>query len=201
MTTENSLKQLRRKAYLAYHQDGILDIVIGLAIIGFGLMMLSNSLVVFSWLPALLYMPLKNAITVPRFGFVQFDSEVRTKTQLARGLAIGVLTISVFVGLYFAVGRDSIPAVLRNWVGENFMLVLGGFGAVMLIGTARLVSLQRLYWYAGAMLGIIYLGIRLDIAEPVYTITLGLLFLIPGVWMLIRFLQKYPRTGEGNAEG
>jgi hypothetical protein len=200
MSTDQSLNQLRRRAYLAYHNDGILDLIIGLSVIGFGLMLVNGSLMVFSWIPILFYVPLKNLITVPRFGYVQFDSDVQIKTRWAMTLATGVLTLSVFVGLYFALAFDAMPADLQSWFGKHFLLILGGFGAMILIGAGRLTSLTRLYVYAVLMLAIIYLGIWLAIPEPTYIVVLGLVFVVPGLWMLLRFLRKYPRVEPSDAE-
>jgi len=72
MSQEKQFKDLGRKAYLSYHQDGLIDILIGLGILGFGLMMLTDSVVfnMLAWMPIIFYVPLKNRITVPRFGYV-----------------------------------------------------------------------------------------------------------------------------------
>ena len=82
MSQSDELKKLSRKAYLSYHQDGLIDILIGLGVLGFGLMMLTDSVVfnMMAWMPIIFYVPLKNRITVPRFGYVQFTSE-RVKRQ------------------------------------------------------------------------------------------------------------------------
>ena len=37
MTKEPDLREIERKAYMSYHQDGLLDIFVGVYILGFGL--------------------------------------------------------------------------------------------------------------------------------------------------------------------
>ena len=75
MNPDMSKNPLRRKAYLAYHQDGIIDILIGATMIGFALwILLGYVLFTFiSWLSFGFYVQLKNTITVPRFGYVRFQ--------------------------------------------------------------------------------------------------------------------------------
>ena len=45
MSQDKELKDLARKAYISYHQDGIIDILLGIGILGFGLMLLTGSVV------------------------------------------------------------------------------------------------------------------------------------------------------------
>jgi len=60
---------LKRKVYLAYHQDGILDLAAGSVVAGFGLNMLTDNIVflMFGWLAMMLYFLVKQRVTVPRF--------------------------------------------------------------------------------------------------------------------------------------
>ena len=70
MSQEQDFKKLRQKTYQSNHQDGLIDIIIGLAIIGFGLNMAFDN-AVFSfmgWLPIIFYVPFKNRLTVPVLG-------------------------------------------------------------------------------------------------------------------------------------
>ena len=55
MVNKIDLKEIERKAYLSYHQDGLLDIFIGMFIFAFGLYILSESdFPIIAVLPALL---------------------------------------------------------------------------------------------------------------------------------------------------
>ncbi|MCP5099100.1 MAG: hypothetical protein GY943_26400, partial [Chloroflexi bacterium] len=77
MAPNTNLKALRQKTYLSYHQDGIIDLMVGLSTLGFGISMAAegSGFIVLSWIGFLLYAPLKKVITVPRLGFVKFDDE------------------------------------------------------------------------------------------------------------------------------
>jgi hypothetical protein len=78
------LVRLKRKVYFAYHQDGILDLVAGSVVLGFGADMLTGNIffLMAGWLMIMLYMIIKQRVTIPRFGYVRFDSE---KVTLAPG--------------------------------------------------------------------------------------------------------------------
>ena len=98
MSQDKQFKELSRKAYLSYHQDGLIDILIGLGILGFGLMMLTDSIVfnLLAWMPIIFYVPLKNRITVPRFGYVQFSSERTKKLRSLLVFLVGLLALIFF---------------------------------------------------------------------------------------------------------
>ena len=101
MTQNNDFKELANRAYMAYHQDGIIDILLGAGIVGFGMQMLfdSSAFMILTWMPFLFYMPLKNHITAPRFGYVRFTGEQEERTRNTRLILIGLLTFTMFLGL------------------------------------------------------------------------------------------------------
>ncbi len=194
MSQEKQLKELGRKAYLSYHQDGLIDILIGLGILGFGLMMLTGSVVfnMLVWMPIIFYVPLKNRITVPRFGYVQFSSERSKNLRLLGVLLAGLLALSFFAGLYvFAVGGNMPPAI-RAGLGQDGMLLIGGLFAVMLVSAGLVTRLDRLFVYAALTVLVIPGGVVLGIEPSYRVIFLGSLVLIIGIMLLIRFVRRYP---------
>jgi hypothetical protein len=69
---------------LAYHQDGIPDLIAGLVVLGFGTYIMTNN---FAFLMAsdfvmLMYYVLKRRITIPRFGYVRIDSEDKARVRV-----------------------------------------------------------------------------------------------------------------------
>lgn len=189
---KSTMKSLRQKAYLEYQGDGLLDILIGLAIMGFGLSMIASAFMVTSWLPLMLYMPLKGLITIPRFGYVEFDSETRNRQKLTLTLLVGLMALSVFTGLFFWFVFANPPAGLDAFLGKYILLVLGGFMALMMLAAAFMLGLRRYYVYAGLTMLVLWAGIELGLDEHLFVIGLGLVFVIPGTYMLWRFIQKYP---------
>ena len=193
MSQEQDFKKLQQRTYQSNHQDGLIDMIIGLSMIGFGLNMAFDSSVFLfmSWMPIIFYVPFKNRITVPRIGYVKFSS---SNLRLAVALCAGLLVMLFVVGLYLFVVSDNISLQLREWLGQY--LWLGGLVAVCFLGAALLTGITRFYAYAGLILLIFSVGTWLAIQPFFIVITSGLLIEITGVWLLVRFLRKYPLASE-----
>ncbi len=202
MKEKQAFDKLRRRAYLEYHQDGVLDILIGLCVIGFGLNMLADSsaLSILSWMPIIFYVPLKNRITVPRFGFARFDSDRSRSVRASMGILSCVLMLGLLMGVYLFTVGDKMPSAFDVFLQKYHMLVLGGLAALALVGAAAVAGLKRLYVYAALTLTIIIAGIEFGIRSPYYVIAIGSIMLLTGLWLLIRFLQNHPVIAEDTHE-
>ena len=100
---EPNLREIEKKAYMAYHQDGLLDIVVGVYVLGFGLGIFMDVIWDFSFgmgiIPAILiavilpiWIAAKRKITMPRIGFVKFGAGGTTKlTAILIGLMVAGL--------------------------------------------------------------------------------------------------------------
>ena len=194
MSQDKEFKELARKAYISYHQDGLIDILLGLGILGFGLMLLTGSVIfnMLAWLPIIFYVPFKNRITVPRFGYVQFAAEQKKRNYLWLALAVGVVALAFFLGLYLFTISGNLPFWLENMLHRYDLLLLGGLLAIPMVIGGVLTGLNRLYAYAIFTILIILVGIALGIDAPYYFIFLGLVILAVGCLLLVRFLQLYP---------
>jgi len=194
MSQNIDFKELRKKIYLSYHQDGLIDIIIGSSILGFGLQIATdNSAFLFlTWIWAILYTPLKNRITVPRLGYVRFEEERTTTMRLVWIFIIGVIVLTMFTGLFIFVRSDNLTQTLLAWLRQYYMLLLGIVMAIPLIAVAFWSSVNRLAIYAGLIILVILVGIQLSIEPPVYVIALGCIILLSGLWILFRFLGQYP---------
>jgi len=194
MSQDKEFKDLARRAYISYHQDGIVDILIGIGILGFGLMTLTGSIFfnMLAWMPILFYVPIKNRITVPRFGYVQFTSKEKRNVQLLVGVGVGVLLFAVFLGLYVFTTFGNMPLWLKSLLQRFDLLLLGFLLAVPMVIGGALTGLIRFYAYAALIMVIIGTGIYLGIEAPYYVIFLGLVILSVGITLLVRFLRKYP---------
>ncbi|MEJ2747631.1 MAG: hypothetical protein P8183_06945 [Anaerolineae bacterium] len=193
-----TFKDLRQKTYLAYHQDGILDTLVGLGIIGFGVSMLMDSSLSFalSWVPFFLYAPLKKRITVPRLGYVKFDSERTTSVRMIILLLVGITTLALFLGLFVFMRGDRMSTDLSALLDKYLLLLLGSFVAVGFVVAAALSGIKR--FYGQALLGelVLITGIELGLQPPTYVIIWGVLTFLIGGWLLVQFLRKYPVVGE-----
>ena len=198
MRDKSGLKGVARQAYLSYHQDGIIDIIVGIGIIGFGLMMLTGSVVFgfLTWMPTLFYVPLKNQITIPRFGYVRFTGEQEQRRKLFMVALIGVMTLSLFTGIVVFMIFDSWPFSLRELLSEYIMLILSGFFTLAALAAAVFTGLWRFIGYALIGIAITIIGIQLSVPDPYYVILIGIIILLAGLGLLIRFLREYPKSDE-----
>ena len=191
---------LKRKVYLAYHQDGILDLVAGSVVLGFGLNMLTDNIVflMIGWLPMMLYVVLKQRITVPRFGYVRFESKRRTFAKGLVALGVGVLVLLLFLALYFFTSQQPISPEMQAWTQRYHMIPLSAmlFGLPALAAAAFL-GLKRFYLYALLAVGLPALGAWLDIETYIPIVTTGLIMLAFGAGLLVNFLKKYQTNDEG----
>ncbi len=195
MSQEQDFKKLQQRTYQSYQQDGLIDIIIGLSFIGFGLNMAfdNTAFIILAWLPIILYVPLKNRVTVPRIGYVKFTASNKI---LVGAVLAGLLVLLLGVFIFFIAGPDQIPAPFNAWLKRYHMLMLGSIAALFFAGAALITGITRLYAYAILIVAIFAVGTWLKIEPAIYVITTGLLIELAGIWMLVRFLRKYSLASE-----
>jgi len=206
MSEKLNLKELERKAWRSFFDDGLWDVYLGLLL---GLMGISSLLdrsgLSEGWamgiyigllvLVMLAFWAAKRFVTVPRIGLVKFGRERkvrRIKTAL-------VLFVSVVVGLVVmlvtsAVKRGAAPdvpwGVLMPAIWALNMLVVFGLMGYFL-------DFQRLYF-----IGLLY-AITIPLNEILFTqtgikfgpylfLTFGAIIVVVGIVYLLRFLRNYP---------
>jgi hypothetical protein len=191
MSQEQDFKKLQQRTYQSYHQDGLIDIIIGLAIIGYGLMLaFDSSIFIFmGWMPIIFYMPLKNRLTVPRIGYVKFTTS-NTKIGIAAAIVLLVILLGIFI--FLVAGPNNISPQLSAWLSQYYLLLLGGIAALCFAGAALLTRITRFYIYALLILLTFSAGTWLGIQPPIFVIATGALIEVVGVWLLVRFLRNYP---------
>ena len=197
MSPTTEFKLLERRAYLSYHQDGVIDIIVGLGMLGFGIYLAIDQLffMLAAWLFLMAYVPLKRWITVPRFGYIEF-SLVRTHSQKRRGL-ISMTFLVILLAFILLVG---IPGVLPGGILTTLRiykeLLFGIIFIFLLFGAALMSELIRFSAYAGLAVLLTVMAYWLWLPAYAYTLALGGLILLSGLWMLTRFLRRYPLVPE-----
>jgi len=204
MTKEPNLKEIERKAYMSYHQDGLLDIFAGLYILGFGLGIFMQIIWDFSFgiiLPAILIttvLPIwvagKRKITMPRIGFVNFGTRGANKLT---AVFIGTMVAGLFAFLAFTFATSQ--SGLRQWLDlivQNGMLIVG-FGSLAvcaLFGYA--MGLKRLYAYGIVAAISLVIGHFMGIFFGYIIMALGTTVMAVGFVLLTNFVRKYPLKGD-----
>ncbi|MBU0493873.1 MAG: hypothetical protein KKA73_28255 [Chloroflexi bacterium] len=200
MSQPIDLKELERRAFLSYHQDGLLDIFVGFVIVLFGSGLGSGKpwhMVVFYPVFMLMWAGAKKAVTIPRMGYVKFGP-VRVAAAQKAGVILGLaLLLTVLPGSLLAFGYISLPPEWLAWLAEYFLLALGVVGAGLFGLAAFLLGIRRLYAYAVLTLTISVVGYLLMPSEPALFVMLaGGVILLVGLVLLVRFMRQYPVLAE-----
>ena len=122
MRNKIGLESLERDSYIAYYRDGILDLLVGLALLGMSLFIIIGDADMGALLPVvaiLLHPVLKKFVTQPRLGYVKFAPHREAQLKANKWQ----LTILFAVTALVAVEVD-----LLALLGE-----LGQFGAQRLL--------------------------------------------------------------------
>ena len=203
LTKEPNLKEIERKAYTSYHQDGLLDIFAALYILGFGIGIFMDVLWDFSFgviLPGILVavvLPLwiaaKRKITMPRIGYVNFGTRGANKlTAVYLGLMVAGL------GAFFAFTMATSQEGLRQWLDlivQNGMLIVG-FGTLAISALfGYSMGLKRLYAYGLLAAIALVTGHFVGIFFAYILMALGATVMVAGFALLINFVRKYPLKG------
>ena len=203
MTKEPNLKEIERKAYMSYHQDGLLDIFAGLLVLGYGLGIYIDIVWEFGFgtiMPAILiaaglpiWIAAKRKITMPRIGFVNFG--IRGASKIT-ALFIGLMVVGL--GFFFVFTLAASQSGLRQWLDiilQNGTLIVG-FGSLavcFLFGYS--MGLKRLYAYGLIAVIALVIGHFMGIFFAYILLALGLMVMVTGFALLIGFVRKYPLQG------
>jgi hypothetical protein len=208
---ETNLKEVEKKTYMSYHQDGLLDIFVGVYVLLFALGILLMTVTDFStWfiIPAIfpaIMMPIwisaKKRITMPRIGYVKFGTRGANKL-MAIFIGLMVAGLGAFMVFTFASKSQAWALTLRNLIVPNGMIIIGISAAAISSLFAFTMGLKRLYVYGTLTLVLFLAGHFTAIPFGYFLVTIGLVIIITGFVLLMRFIRKYPITqgDKKNAE-
>ena len=201
MTKQNTLREIERKAYMSYHQDGLLDMVIGLYALSFGLGIFVDKILEFSFAAIMsaitisivlpIWIHAKKKITMPRIGFVKFGAGGSNKLfAIFLGLAVASLGVSLALGV-FMIGQNGRPVWLE--ILFQYGMIWIGLGAAV-IGSlfAYNMGLKRLHGYGLLTLALLVGGHFLGIPFESLLLTIGSVIIASGAALLVQFIRRYP---------
>jgi hypothetical protein len=203
MSKEPNLKQIERRAYMSYHQDGLLDIFAGLYVLGFGLGILIDmvwkSSPIGLTMPAILiatvlpiWLAAKRKITMPRIGYVNFGTRGSNKIF---ALFLGLMVAGLGVFFVFATYQGG----SRQWLDlifQNGMLIVGIGSLAVCILFGYSMGLKRLYAYGLLAAIALVIGHFMGISFAYILVALGTTVMVAGFALLISFVRKYPLKGD-----
>ncbi len=203
---ESSLREVERRTYMSYHQDGLIDIFVGVFILSFGLGILLMTVTEFStWfvIPAIfpaimvpIWVSAKKQITMPRIGYVKFRSKGANRLM---AVLLGLMVVGLGTFMVFSFSSSQAWALtLRNLIISNGMIIIGIGAAIISSLFAYTMGLKRLYAYGLLALGLFLAGYFINIPFEYFLPSIGLVIIINGFVLLIQFVHKYPLPqGEG----
>jgi hypothetical protein len=193
MTPIPELKQIERKAYWSYHQDGLIDLCLGLIFLLFGIKAFTGNFLFagLCWMPGLMIAPLKKMITAPRIGTVRFG---RSRKILA--VKIGALVLTAAVILFIVVATRLKSPGLDAWTRHYYAIAFGSALALFPLAGAIGFGVRRFYAYAVLLVaGFSFIQYRPHYLAAVFA-AVGSVLIIAGGAVLIRFLRDNPLPGK-----
>lgn len=194
MTQNLNLKEIEKKIYMSCHQDGILDISLGLLMLLFGIAMYTHLIAFVGLIPILVmgvgYLARK-FVTIPRMGYVNFSNARKAKERKKMSFWL-VLGIVVFGAVLIGLAKKNIIPGLDSVLQAYPLLTLAVIFSLLIITAAIMSGTDHLYAYAAMVLVVLVPGQSIYAPEPHRVIFVGALILLCGLLIFIRFLREYP---------
>jgi hypothetical protein len=212
MSNQLNLKELEQKAFRSIYQDGLLDIYLGLIVICMTYFMFRREDEYGAWniflmlacfgLAYAVFWAGKKFVTLPRMGQVTFGpSRRRKKITLAflLGAIVAVQVVIVFLSMKGLVNADY-SGKLSTLFDEKVLerLIVAELGSFFVGPTMILIAYFKDFfrgYYIGILIALaVFLMILFN--QPVYPLLIGVLIILPGIVLFVRFLRKYPLQRE-----
>ena len=205
MEEKTNLAKIEKKIYSSLFNDGTLDILGGLWLLGLGFSILledlgfgiSEELMLYTVIPAfVVYFALIFFVTNPKKGVIKLPEKVkRSKTKFLIIQMIW-LTLAFVAGLYFSM--QPINTDLSNDIFASLFWIAG---SIILCSIAAFsLKIDRFYVY-GLLLAIPF-PFRIFIKKIFFDISTSMFFVVSiiilfwGIVILIRFIKNTPKTDK-----
>lgn len=210
-TNQPNLRGIELEALRAYYQDGLMELLMGvLLLFAGGLFYVGSQLVIFVVLWIFLMKPvwewLKQRITYPRIGYVNFPVDPEAGKGILKALLIFFLVMAVIlVGLSLLLGSERgldlwLQRVIPALVGV--LLACGPIYAAQTYGLKHWYGLAALFVVSGLVVpfladGSVYTKIAIQIS------IVGIVSLLIGLGLLVNFIRTHPvlETEDANVNG
>ncbi len=193
------LKKIEQKSFRFIEQDGLMEIMMGIVLLGLGLTFGSFAYTIVVLAAVFLMTPLlgilRKRYTYPRIGYAKLPAD--DGETLARGMFIYMLVVfmGVFIGIA-VLGDFRDPALYRKWSPLlAAFLMTGGFEyTYSKSGNMRC----RVYTVLAVIFGVTFSLMKFEGYRGVVVtlIALGAIFVISGLFLFITFIRRYPKAGE-----
>ena len=194
MSESLNLKELERKAWQSFQQDGLMEVFLGALLVLAFLAGIAGEQRFFVYIVMLLLGPMlflaKRYVTVPRIGQVQFGPKRKANQRLLA--VVAVVAVGLTLALMLVAMRGS------SWLRDNHVLIsfgLGGMVALVFTAMAYLKDFPRLY-IVGLLIGAAFTVTQL-LDNPAPLLVVGSILFVVGLAILARFVRQYPIPAAG----
>ena len=198
MSEPLNLKELERKAWQSFQQDGLMEVFLGALLVLAFLAGIAGEQRFFVYIVMLLLGPMlflaKRYVTVPRIGQVQFGPKRKANQRLLA--VVAVVAVGLTLALMLVAMRGS------SWLRDNHVLIsfgLGGMVALVFTAMAYLKDFPRLY-IVGLLIGAAFTVTEL-LDNPAPLLVVGSILFVVGLAILARFVRQYPVPSAGVSHG
>ena len=200
MSDRINLDEIERRAYLSYHEDGLIDLLIGIGLFFASLYTYIDMLWLAGSMVAVItptYMVMKKRYTFPRIGQVTFSKGRTRRSQNSMSFLVLVNVIGVLLGLAFWMGfsGDTPPQWMLLMI-ENLPIVIGVAGAVIWAVVGYFSELTRFYRYAASTLVVIGSANFIPTPFVAHMLLLSVIVTVLGFLQFQSFKGKYPIVEE-----
>jgi len=187
-----SIKSLEKTAFQSFWDDGLLDLMSGLVILIVGLSWWQQVAVlgvVFPAICASMWHPLRRRLVEPRMGYVEFSGRRELKVRGFRhGLIAFITGTSVLGMVVLALWQEQKIPQPTEWIA-GFPMILVAIPALFFM---FFTHCRRFLVYALLLLVAAIEVIVLGVEPHVGLIASGALISLSGLFLLVRFLARYP---------
>jgi hypothetical protein len=200
----NKKNLTRAEAMEIFHQDGVLEIVLGATLLNFGFDVLNGMTFtsLFTYVPIVLMSSMKNQITISRLGYESFDADETSVRNWNLFTAIGIVAILIALSVFVLNDMLNVrPLIPFAASGDLPALFTGIILAISMLAAALLIPLKRFFLYASAAIGLGILGFFVFPAQVIAFVFAGII-LGNGIRLMVKFSKKYPlKKAEKNDQG
>jgi hypothetical protein len=195
-----NLDEIERRAYLSYHEDGLIDIVLGIGLFIASLWAYVEMIWLMGGMIASLtpmYMGMKKKYTFPRIGQVTFSKDRTRRSQNSMTFLVIINVVGVLLGFVFwmAFSGDVRPQWILLMI-DNFPVVLGIAGGVVWAVVGYITDLTRFYRYSVATLVVISSANFISTPFIAHMLLLSVIVIVSGFLQFQSFKGKYPILEE-----
>ncbi|MCB0717797.1 MAG: hypothetical protein KDD65_05100 [Bacteroidetes bacterium] len=191
-----NLDRLEEKAFGSLWDDGLIDAISGIGLVGVGAMWYFDLIQLTAALPLILipaWQITRRRIAIPRAGFVRpsVERQVKSSRRLTQSLAIGLTVLPFFVAAIIIQMRDGgsgTSELLRRLAPAIPTVILGA----LLFMTAALTGRHAFRLYGLIALVAAFVGFLTGIDPWIQIVALGAIVTAIGGYHVAAFISTHP---------